>query len=188
MRVHEIIADAGRRSRRMSVDRRATAAAEFALVFPLAVVLMMGLIAVGEALAISRKVTITTRTVTDLITQSSSVKVSDISTALNASSAIAAPFSTANMTIVVSQISTDAAGKASVSWSRALNGTALTSIDKVTLPASMTQPNISLIWGQVSYNYTPFFGARLTGSFTLRDQIYMAPRVSNSITCSDCAN
>lgn len=186
MSVSATIARAARRARRLSDDRRATAAAEFALVFPVAVVLMMGLIAVGEALAISRKVTITARTVTDLITQNITIKSSEIMTALNASSAIAAPFSTASMTIIVSQISTDSSGAAKVSWSKSLNGTALTKNQSVTLPTSLVQPNISLIWGQVSYSYTPFFGAKLTGSFTLRDQIYMAPRLSNSVACSDC--
>lgn len=187
MPLRQIAAAAGRRCRRFRDDPRATAAAEFALVFPLAIVIMMGMIAVGEAVAISRKVTITARTVTDLITQNISVAKSEVTTALNASSAIAAPFSTANMTIIVSEVSTDAKGAAKIIWSQPLNGTGLTKGQSVTLPAAMVQPNISLIWGQVTYRYTPFFGSKLTGSFTLSDQIFMSPRLSESIPCSDCS-
>ena len=43
-------------------------------------------------------------------------------------------------------------------------------------------PNTSLVWGEVSYNYKPAIGYVLTGTLNLKDQIYMRPRLSDTIT------
>ena len=62
-----------RPSRRFLFNDRAIAAVEFALMLPLMLFIFVGVAQVGEAVAISRKVTITTRIVTDLVTQYATV-------------------------------------------------------------------------------------------------------------------
>ncbi|MBI1866833.1 MAG: pilus assembly protein [Methylocystis sp.] len=177
----ETCSRARRRPRQFLGDPRGIAATEFALVLPLALTVLFGAFAVGEAVAISRKVTIATRTVADLISQNVSVSNAYVSTVLKASSAIAAPFPRSDMAIVVSEVSTNASGKARVVWSKALNGAPLAAGQTVTLPAAMVQPNSSLIWGQVNYTYTPPIGYELTGQIPISDQIFMSPRLSKSI-------
>jgi len=162
-------------------DRRGIAAVEFALVLPVGLVLLYGEYAVGEAVAISRKVTITARTVTDLVTQNSSLTSASLTTILNASAQVVAPFSVTPMTIVITEITTDSSGKATVTWSKALNGTPLNAGDPITVPANLMPASTSLIWGQVSYNYTPLIGANLTGTIRIADQIYLSPRLTASI-------
>src|SRR5208283_3901340 len=54
-------------------DPAGSAAAEFALILPIALFLFTGTITYGNAIYIDRKVTLTARTVTDLVTQYSSV-------------------------------------------------------------------------------------------------------------------
>ena len=60
---------AARAGRALRDDARATAAVEAALILPIALTMFALLIYGAEAFAIQRKVTLTARTVTDLVTQ-----------------------------------------------------------------------------------------------------------------------
>jgi hypothetical protein len=42
--------------------------------------------------------------------------------------------------------------------------------------------NSSLIWGEVQYTYKPTIGYVITGTLTLHDQIYMRPRLTDTVT------
>ena len=46
----------------------------------------------------------------------------------------------------------------------------------------MLVASTSLIWSEVQYSYTPTIGYVITGTLTLKDQIYMRPRLSDSVT------
>ena len=50
----------------------------------------------------------------------------------------------------------------------------------MTLPAALNVANTSLIWSEV-YTYKPVIGYVMTGTLTLKDQIYMRPRVSDMV-------
>src|SRR6266581_828496 len=54
--------------------------------------------------------------------------------------------------------------------------------DQSMVQAVLAVPNTTLIWSEVSYNYNPTFGYVLTGNMNLNDQIYMRPRLSDTIT------
>jgi Flp pilus assembly protein TadG len=148
---------------------------------PIMLVLFVGVTEVGQAIAISRKVTITVRTVTDLVTQYAALSTTDMSNLLGASAQVIAPYPSGNLAITVSEVSTDASGNATVTWSQSLNGTANKVGQQVTLPTGMNQPNISLIWGQAQYKYTPVLGDNIIGTTTLSDQIYMNSRLCQEI-------
>jgi Flp pilus assembly protein TadG len=156
---------------------------EFALILPVALVLFTGAITYGDAIAIDRKVTLTVHTVTDLVTQYSTISNADMKTLLGASSAIVAPYSSTPMLVTVSEVTTDAAGVAKVVWSVATTGgTPLTAGQVVSLPASIDTPNVTYIWGQAWYTYTPSIGYQVTGAIVMTDQTYMSPRLSTQIT------
>ena len=61
------------------------------------------------------------------------------------------------------------------------DGTARAVGSGVTLPAALVVANSSLIWSEVSYEYKPTVGYVITGTLTLKDQIYMRPRLSDSV-------
>jgi hypothetical protein len=97
-------------------------------------------------------------------------------------------------TITVSEISTDANGNATVQWSQSYSGTGFGAGrpvgQAVTLPSSLNgavgnvnNPNnqndsISIILGEVSYNYTPNLGYAISGTVVLQDSDYLFPRCS----------
>jgi Flp pilus assembly protein TadG len=174
-------------------DHRGVAAIEFAIVLPFMLALYIGGVELGDGLAIQIKVTDTTHIVADLVTQqTTSTTKATIDTILGASSATIAPYSSppysaTNLIVTVSEVSTNASGVATVTWSDSLNGTKRPVGQVMTLPAQLAgQANISLILGEVSYLYTPNLGYAITGTVTISDSYYLFPRNSSSIACASC--
>jgi Flp pilus assembly protein TadG len=156
-------------------------AVEFAIVLPFMVFLYVGGVEVGDALAIDYKTTITARAMADLATQYVSINNTAMSNILGASSAIISPYSSANMVVTVSQVSIDANGKATITWSDSLNGTAHPVGQAVTLPNALKTNNTSLIWGEVTYTFTPQIGHVLSGTIPIYENVFLYPRLSSSI-------
>jgi Flp pilus assembly protein TadG len=166
------------------VDVRAVAAVEFAIVLPFMLLLWVGGVELGDALAIGVKVSETAHTVADLVSRNQCVTDTSLGTILGASVPTIAPYASGNATITVSEVSTDANGKASVTWSSALNGTPRPVNQPMTLPAALGTPspaNASLILGEVTYRYTPNLGYVISGTVPISDSYYLFPRVSSSV-------
>jgi Flp pilus assembly protein TadG len=171
------------RLRHFRGDRRGVAAVEFAAVLPFMLALYIGGVELGDGMAIQVKVTDTAHTVADLVTQNKNISNASMSTILNSSAQIIAPYSQSSIVVTISEISTNASGAATVTWSDSLNGTPRPVGQAVTLPTSLAgQPNISLILGEVSYPYTPNLGYTITGTVNLGDSYLLFPRNSTCIT------
>ena len=169
------------RTRRVS-DDSGVAAVEFALVLPFMLLLYFGGVEITQAVMVNRLVVLTANTVTNLVSQyttiSASTQMPDI---LNASTQVLSPYSSANAQVVVSCIAIDSTGRATVTWSKTMNGTALTAGQSVTVPAALDIPNTSLIFGQVSYAYTPAFDFIRIAPINTSAAVYMAPRDSTTV-------
>jgi Flp pilus assembly protein TadG len=164
-------------------DPRGVAAVEFAAVLPFMLLLYIGGVELGDGMAIQVKVTDTAHTVADLVTQNKTINNATMFTILNASQQIIAPFPQLNAIVTISEVSTDASGAATVTWSDSLNGTPRAVGQSITLPSSLAgQANISLILGEVSYAYTPNLGYTITGTVNLADSYWLFPRNSTSIS------
>ena len=158
------------------------AAIEFAALLPFMLAVYLGGVEVSDGIAIDRKVAITTRAVADLASQYTVIYDADMSNILGATTAIIAPYPPGPLAVTISEITTNAGGQSTVTWSNTLNGTALTVGQAVTLPGTLAIPNSTVIWGQVSYAYTPTLGYVLTGTWNISDQMFMSPRDSSSIS------
>jgi len=78
-------------------------------------------------------------------------------------------------------ITIDSSGQATIAWSRALNGTALIQGQQITIPTNLDIPNTTLVYGQASYAYTPWFDFLNLGTLNLSSSVYMSPRASSTI-------
>jgi Flp pilus assembly protein TadG len=169
---------------RFHADARGVSAVEFAMLLPLMLTLYLGTVEISQGVGIDRKVTLTSRTVADLASQVSSMSSSDMSNVLSASSSVVAPYDPAQLKVTVSQITIDANGNPTISWSCTKGGTAHATGSSVSLPAALKVANTSLIWGEAAYTYKPTIGYVVTGTLNLSDQIYMRPRLSDAVTAS----
>ena len=167
---------------RFAQDRRGVSAVEFAMLLPLMVTLYLGTVEISQGVGIDRKVTLTTRTVADLASQVSSINNSDMTNLLNAASSVVAPYDVSKLKVTVSAVTIDANNVAKVTWSDTLNGTKRAVGSTVTLPAALNVASTTLIWSEVSYSYKPTIGYVVTGTLNLSDQIYMRPRLSDTVT------
>jgi Flp pilus assembly protein TadG len=179
--VVKLIAGMMRLKGRMAADARGAAAVEFAALLPFMLMLYIGGVEVAQGVSADRRVTQTSRTVADLASRQTSVLTADVTNLLNASSAVMAPFDPTKVQVIVSQVQIAANGKATIEWSQALNTTARTVGQTVTLPAALATPSTYLLWGEATYLYTPAIGYYMTGTLTLYDSIYMAPRMSTCV-------
>jgi Flp pilus assembly protein TadG len=180
--------------RRFLVSTRAVAAVEFALLIPMMLVLLLASIDAGRAMAIYVKVRSATYTLDAVANQYGIIHDSDMQQILGAAAVILSPYPTSPVSVVVSQVSLDANGNGTVTWSDALNATARAVPSNVAIPptlASSRPPNNAcnaypcyFIFGEVRYRYSPMFGYFITGPITLSDSLFVTPRSAATITRS----
>ncbi|MBV9556966.1 MAG: pilus assembly protein [Pseudolabrys sp.] len=164
-------------------DRCGTSAIEFALVLPVLLTVYIGGTEISNAIAIDRKVTLTARTVTDLVSRASSISTGDMGDVLIASAAVMSPYLPNYLSFTVSEVHIDNNGNATVwGFSCSYQGTPRNIGDPVTLPSQLIVNNSYLIWGEAQYSYTPPIAYVISGTLNLTDQIFMSPRMSSSVT------
>ncbi len=162
-------------------DQRGISAVEFALLLPLMVTLYLGTTEISQGISADRKVTLVTRTIADLVSQVTSINNAGMTDILNASASVMAPYTTNGLVVTVTSVNIDANSKATVVWSDSFNGTARSVGSTVTLPTALVVPNTTVIWSEGQYLYKPTIGYVITGTLTLKDQLYMAPRISTAV-------
>src|SRR6185295_15572508 len=171
-------------------DRRGVSALEFAIVFPLMAALYLGGTAATQGIVIKRKVTLTARTIGDLVSQYANITDATRDTIWAAASAVTQPYPTTPLTMYFSSVNIDANGAGKILWSEGYStgaqvaGRAVNSV--VTFPAGFgaTSPNTTAIMAEVTYSYTPPVGAAYFPAIPLNEIFYSRPRRVSSITRS----
>ena len=167
-------------------DAAGLAAVEFAIILPLVFVIFFGTIEVSTGVAVDRKVTMLTRTISDLISQAQIITDTDISNSFAMGAAMMTPYASAPIKAKISQIYIDpTTHKAKVKWSKASNDTAHSCNEVVSIPSGLAIDGTYLIMSEVSYSYTPVVGHQLWNNaptFNLSDRTFTRPRQSDSVS------
>jgi Flp pilus assembly protein TadG len=169
---------------RFAHDRRGVSAIEFAMILPLMLTLYLGGVEITQAVTIKRKTTLVTRTIGDLVAQDVNITNAEMQSIFAATTAIAAPYPTNKLKITVSSVSIDGQGVAKIAWSDAYQATPRAVNSTVTLPTGLNLPNTTLIWAEAQFDYTPPIGYMITGTRSLKDKLYLRPRLVNTISRS----
>jgi Flp pilus assembly protein TadG len=168
--------------RRFYAAERGIAAIEFAIILPFMALLYLGGFEVMEEIAANRQVSLTASTIASIVTQYSTISQSQTMPGiLAASQTVLLPFSSTNAVVTVSCIGIDSTGKATVTWSQALNGAGRVVGSTVTLPAALDVPNTTVVLGETSYLYTPTIDFLHRGTMKLYSSVYMLPRQPGTI-------
>lgn len=134
---------------RLRADQAGTPVVEFALVLPVLLTAYLGSYVALDAVSCSRKVSMTASQVTDVTSRYMALTTADLDMIEAASAQMLQPYDQANAMVRISQVQVCAAGYngasgtvARVVWSRARNGTALTTdtTGGGTLPLASPQP------------------------------------------------
>ena len=170
--------------RRLAQGTSGIAATEFAVALPVLALMYLGSTQLSDAIGCDRKVTITARAVADLISQNAILSHAQVMSILGASQQIMSPYSSANSTVTVSELGTDPnTGVTTVIWSETTAAKAVHKAgDVVTPPSSIATKGSFLIYSEVSYSYTPWVTFDFMKPMTLTQNVYMVPRIANSVT------
>ena len=167
---------------RFARDVRAISAVEFAMILPIMVTLFLGGTELSQAISVKRKSVLVNRTIADLVAQDSSITNAEMAGIFNASAAVVAPYTAGNLKIVVSGVSINAGGIATVVWSDPYQATARTVGSTLTLPTGLNIANTWLVFAETTYDYTPPIGYTIVGTLPLKDTMYLRPRLTSSIS------
>jgi Flp pilus assembly protein TadG len=182
-----------RNVRRFFDSNSAVAAIEFAMIMPVLLLLFLGSFDAGSAIIVYTKVRAATYSLAAITNQYGDgtnpnyppISATTMTAITGATSAILAPYASSGTTVVISQIKATSATAAVVSWSYAVNGTVLTQAPSLPTNFAVNTCNGTYpcyaIFAQVSYSFTPMFGAFITGPITLSDSLYTTPRVSTCV-------
>jgi Flp pilus assembly protein TadG len=168
--------------RRYRRDQSGVSALEFALIAPLMLTVYLGTYEVTQGIAMDKLVKLNASTITNLAAQYTTISASrDMPDLFAATAQIMAPYPGAKPATVVSCISIDAKGNATVAWSQASGGPARDVGQTVTLPAALDKPNTEVILGETSMPYTSPIQFLPIGTWNLYAKTYMFPRASSAI-------
>jgi Flp pilus assembly protein TadG len=174
-------------ARRCARDDRGIAAVEFAMIAPLMIVMIFGMIDVTMGVGVDRKVTMMAQAMSDLASRAPSTSDTEITNFFNIGRAMIAPYPTTDLTSRITQIYLDpgANGTGKVQWSK--GDAPLTAGSSVTVPAGLISKdsnnaviaNQYLILAEVNYVYKPIIGyvVAKTG-VTLTESTFTRPRQS----------
>jgi len=180
--------------RRLLRDRGGVAYIEMALMAPVLLLMYCGAYVITDMVSCGRKASLTAHAIADLTSQYTTVSTAQVTAIMTNAADVLAPYNASNAGFRVSEIQITGASTAVVVWSQAQNGTALAVNTVVNLPTGMapaemqpsttngvTTPGAYFIMGEISYAYTPGFGAGWLPSPNLYNRYFMLPRVSASI-------
>jgi Flp pilus assembly protein TadG len=194
---------AGNWLRRFNGDERGAAAIEFAFIAPLLITMYLGTMEISRGLQVNKKVGRSASSAADLIAQVSqgALNKTTIEDILKIGKATLQPYSLTQPTIIATGVDINAAGAATVSWSRQLASTtastpyaAGTSVTGI--PAKLLIANTFLIKVQTKLEYRSVTSWSLTknksdssGSYAAIDMseaYYLRPRTGPTLYCNDC--
>ncbi|MDB5735405.1 MAG: TadE family protein [Alphaproteobacteria bacterium] len=174
--------------------RKATdglAAVEFALILPVMITILFGLVETSLALACRTDVVNVSSAVADLVAQEASVTSSDVTNVFSAVNAILYPNdpSTAQITVtsVIYNTATNSLTSGKVDWSCTRGGTKRSKGSIVTLPANLMTANGSVIVSEINYNYASPTTQMVIGPIAMANTFYSKPRrvaaIAGPTTC-----
>jgi Flp pilus assembly protein TadG len=182
-----------RRLQQFRDDVRAVAAVEFALILPLLLTLYLGTIEAATLYSADHKVATVASTMADLVSRAKGeISTTDLDKYFEAAETIMHPYTTAGLEQVVSLLSIDDEGAATVKWSRGHSaetgveaGREVDSSFPLEADAKINElargASGWLVASEITYPHQPLFGLVIPSTITLRHTQYFLPRFNGEI-------
>ncbi|MBB5576745.1 MULTISPECIES: TadE/TadG family type IV pilus assembly protein [Rhizobium] len=178
--------------RRFVRDEKGVGAIEFAILFPVLLMLYLGAFELTIALSVEKRASRSAGSIADIVTQQSSVSKTVLATMPSVASAIFTPYDATGLTLKITGIQLDASGNATVAWSWAQDGSKPYSTGSaVTVPSDIDLPSTFLVRTELAIPYQLIsFGSDFlpagSSQITISREYFYRPRTDTSVTCSDC--
>jgi hypothetical protein len=168
-------------------DARGVAAIEMAFIFPVMVILYLGLIDVTNFLQVNRRVTLTASTLADLVTQAdSTITTADIDGIFESARAIFEPMAVEGISLNLWDFRMQDGAPTKI-WEYT-NGTSCgaepTGGDDM---ESLMEDGNDIVVARVCYQQDAIIGTMFGAStIELDDELMLRPRQSTTLECTDC--
>ena len=171
-------------------DDSGMAAIEMAFIFPVMIIMLVGLVDVTDGLSANRKVTITANTLGDLVSQEpGTTDKSNLNGIFAAAIQTMVPYDGATVGLEIFDYRIlPSASKPTLNWEHR-SGTNCGAAPAVTDDmAALTSQGNDLIISRTCYNFSYILGSLFSGatSFKMTDEMTLRPRKSLQLECSDC--
>lgn len=154
------------------MDRSGVAAVEFALIAPVAMIMMMGTVELGRAVVTARRFNLVTAVISDLVARENTMSTADLDAIATAAQTIWSPYDQTTLKFQVMQIrkATLAALKIApntiyVDWAYSYFSASVPSqcsvYTETSIPSNMLATGAAIIIVNGSYTYKPLFGTQL---------------------------
>ena len=185
----KIRADFFKTAHRLKRNDSGVAAIEMAFIFPVMVLMLVGLVDVTDGMSANRKVTITANTLGDLISQEPGTTTqSNIDGIFAGAIETMVPYDGNSVGLEVFTYRKVGANAPALEWEHR-QGTNCGAAPAVTSDMTdlMSQGN-DLIISRTCYNFSYILGNLFSGntSFKMTDEMTLRPRKSLQLDCSDC--
>ena len=171
-------------------DVRGVASIEMALIFPMILIVFVGLIDASNLMTANRRVTLTACTLGDLVTQApGEIWSTDMDGFFSAAQSIMDPFPADSIIMEFYTFKKLGESAAELEWSYANSNQtcgAAPAADNPEMLKLMTEDN-DVVVSRVCYNWEPVLGIILGfTTSTIQDQIMLRPRQTARIVCNGC--
>lgn len=168
--------------KRFQRDERGIAAIEFALLFPVMLLLYFGAVEVTTAFLANGRASHVASVVGDLVTQTPSVKKAEMDDIFDVGTSIMQPFPATSLKLRITSITADpGTGTPKVIWSYARGMTKSPTGPASGFPAGLLAASESMIQTDVEYTYTSPVQQTLPRPMTFKTTYYIKPRRSSEV-------
>jgi hypothetical protein len=168
-------------------DMTAMAAIEMAFVFPVMVILYVGLVDVTNLVSINRRVTLTASTLADLVTQiDGTTTKSEIDGIFESARAIFEPHPVDGISLSLFGFRLNS-GTAQLRWKHTNGASCGATPSGGDEMESLMEDGNDIVVARVCYDHAAIIGSFLgAGDFEIDDELMLRPRQANTLLCSDC--
>jgi Flp pilus assembly protein TadG len=172
--------------RRLLRDQGGSALAEFALVAPVMLLMMIGSAEVVQAVEAHRRVTHVASAIADIVAQERTTDDGKLKDVFVAGTLLMAPLPAGQLGQRIASFSADANGVVTMDW--VANRGAYVGSEPLALPPAYTlKAEQGVIVADVSYGYAPLIQWVLPDSILMQKRMYLRPRLADRVVKTDAA-
>lgn len=155
------------------------AAVEAAMIFPLMLLMMLGIVDVGNAILANQKTVRASQVVADLISRGSGVTQDQIDEAVTAGRLAFEPLNSASYGVDIVSIRFDDDSNGQIVWRETVNMPGVA--DPLTSTDSLAAPNEGTVMVTVKYDFVPLFGNFILSELTMQEVAFARGRNSSVV-------
>ncbi len=161
-------------------DEGGVAYIEFAMIFPVLMLMLIGVFDIGNAILLNQKTISSAQMVADLITREEDVSETELNQAITGGQLGIMPFATAPYGVDIISYSYDQNDDPQQLWRETRNMTPVTSPDDQVAPLGVEGDGVVMV--TVTYEYSPTFWKSIFGNIKMSETAFARGRLSATVT------